>query len=377
MALVAHLRDDLVLPGGLGHGAAFGDRVGQRLLAVDVLALLHGRDGRDRVVMVGRGDHHGVDPLVQLVEHLAEVAEPLGLGIVLEAPGRRSPSPHRTGRRCYCLRPRSRTSPRPMPPTPMPAIFSFSLGGVWPLGHGVPRHEGHPGQGSPGHLAPELLNVATFVFSFSSFVGNSTFSVFAFFQPQPTGYHTARPKSILLAEVRVGRDQLHRKQAPAHHFRCQPTTWLGLAMDSVAAKHRIARAARRTLHPRGSWGTIITIAHAPVGGPTVTHRKPTARTVRGETMRLVRVLSLVAAVETFLLMVMGTVVRVTGASKSIPDWPLAFGTLVPHMTPLVFLEWSHRLLVLLVVVTLVALVAAQRACQAGYGCTAWLRCSWW
>lgn len=74
-------------------------------------------------------------------------------------------------------------------------------------------------------------------------------------------------------------------------------------------------------------------------------------------MRLVRVLSLVAAVETFLLMVMGTVVRVTGASKSIPDWPLAFGTLVPHMTPLVFLEWSHRLLVLLVVVTLVALVA--------------------
>ncbi len=74
-------------------------------------------------------------------------------------------------------------------------------------------------------------------------------------------------------------------------------------------------------------------------------------------MKLIRALSSVAAVETFLLMVMGTVVRVTGASKSIPDWPLAFGTLVPHMSRLVFLEWSHRLLVLLVVVTLVALVA--------------------
>jgi cytochrome c oxidase assembly protein subunit 15 len=74
-------------------------------------------------------------------------------------------------------------------------------------------------------------------------------------------------------------------------------------------------------------------------------------------MKLVRVLSFVATFETFLVIVMGKIVRVTGASKSIPDWPLAFGTLVPPMSRLVFLEWFHRLLVLLVVVTLVALVA--------------------
>ena len=38
MALVAHLREDLVLLGGLGQGAALVDVVGQRLLAEGVLA---------------------------------------------------------------------------------------------------------------------------------------------------------------------------------------------------------------------------------------------------------------------------------------------------------------------------------------------------
>ena len=71
-------------------------------------------------------------------------------------------------------------------------------------------------------------------------------------------------------------------------------------------------------------------------------------------MRSVRVLSTVAAVGTFFVIVFGKIVRVTGASKSIPDWPLAFGQLIPEMTPLVFWEWSHRTLVLLVFVTMVA-----------------------
>jgi heme a synthase len=73
-------------------------------------------------------------------------------------------------------------------------------------------------------------------------------------------------------------------------------------------------------------------------------------------MRSVRVLSTIAAVGTFLVIVFGKIVRVTGASTSIPDWPLAFGRLVPEMTFLVFWEWSHRLLVLIVFVTVVALI---------------------
>ena len=73
-------------------------------------------------------------------------------------------------------------------------------------------------------------------------------------------------------------------------------------------------------------------------------------------MRSVRALSTIAAVGTFFVIVFGKIVRVTGASTSIPDWPLAFGRLVPQMTPLVFWEWSHRLLVLIVFATVVALI---------------------
>ncbi len=73
-------------------------------------------------------------------------------------------------------------------------------------------------------------------------------------------------------------------------------------------------------------------------------------------MRSVRVLSTIAAVGTFFVIIFGKIVRVTGASASIPDWPLAFGRLVPEMTPLVFWEWSHRVLVLIVLITMVALI---------------------
>jgi heme a synthase len=73
-------------------------------------------------------------------------------------------------------------------------------------------------------------------------------------------------------------------------------------------------------------------------------------------MRSVRLLSTIAAVGTFFVIVLGKIVRVTGASTSIPDWPLAFGRLVPEMTILVFWEWSHRLFVLIVFITVVALI---------------------
>jgi heme a synthase len=73
-------------------------------------------------------------------------------------------------------------------------------------------------------------------------------------------------------------------------------------------------------------------------------------------MRSVRVLSTVAAVGTFFVIVFGKIVRVTGASTSIPDWPLAFGRLVPEMSPLVFWEWSHRLLDLIVFINVAALI---------------------
>ena len=72
VALVAHLGDDLVLPGGLGQRTRLADRPRERLLHVHVLAKLHRRHRDDRVIVVGGGDHDRVDVLLRL-EHLPEV----------------------------------------------------------------------------------------------------------------------------------------------------------------------------------------------------------------------------------------------------------------------------------------------------------------
>jgi heme a synthase len=88
-------------------------------------------------------------------------------------------------------------------------------------------------------------------------------------------------------------------------------------------------------------------------------------------MRSVRALSALAAVETFIVIILGKIVRLTGASTSIPDWPLAFGRLIPEMTPLVFWEWSHRLSVLIVLITMVALLVRS----IWLGGKLWLYCS--
>lgn len=76
-------------------------------------------------------------------------------------------------------------------------------------------------------------------------------------------------------------------------------------------------------------------------------------------MEAIRLLSVLAAGGTFLVIVLGKIVRVTGASTSIPDWPLAHGKLVPKFTRLVFWEWIHRVVVLVVVLLVIALLVAS------------------
>ena len=72
VALVAHLRHDLVLARRLGQRPGLADGARQRLLHVDVLAELH-RGHRDHGVrVIGRRDEHRVDVLL-LLEHHAEV----------------------------------------------------------------------------------------------------------------------------------------------------------------------------------------------------------------------------------------------------------------------------------------------------------------
>src|SRR5262249_1142496 len=70
-ALGADLADPVELPGGSQHDRAFLDVVAGRLLAVHVLAVLHGPDGHQGVPVVRGGDGDDVDVLV--LDHPADV----------------------------------------------------------------------------------------------------------------------------------------------------------------------------------------------------------------------------------------------------------------------------------------------------------------
>ncbi len=83
--LVPHLGRELwILRGGLANQPRLPDVVGQRLLAIHVLAVGQRQVGRERVRVLGGGDDHRVE-LAHVVEHLPEIVQPARLG---EAGGR-------------------------------------------------------------------------------------------------------------------------------------------------------------------------------------------------------------------------------------------------------------------------------------------------
>ncbi|HTX02196.1 MAG TPA: COX15/CtaA family protein [Candidatus Acidoferrales bacterium] len=74
-----------------------------------------------------------------------------------------------------------------------------------------------------------------------------------------------------------------------------------------------------------------------------------------------RALSLGSATAAFLAAILGSWVRINGAGLTCPDWPLCRGEIVPHLSGGVVLEWTHRLIALVLSVLVVAtLIAAWR-----------------
>lgn len=64
---------------------------------------------------------------------------------------------------------------------------------------------------------------------------------------------------------------------------------------------------------------------------------------------------------TYILIVLGGLVRASGAGLACPDWPLCHGRFIPSLEPLVLIEWSHRLAASLVtVLTAAVAISAWR-----------------
>ena len=69
-------------------------------------------------------------------------------------------------------------------------------------------------------------------------------------------------------------------------------------------------------------------------------------------------LATVAAILTYLLMVMGGVVRVTGSGLGCPDWPTCYGRLIPPLELHSIIEYSHRSIAALAGTAIIITVAA-------------------
>jgi cytochrome c oxidase assembly protein subunit 15 len=90
-------------------------------------------------------------------------------------------------------------------------------------------------------------------------------------------------------------------------------------------------------------------AHA----PSLDHRVERAAPAPS---RALHAFAVVAAAATFVLIFVGALVTSTGSAMAVPDWPLAFGRLVPNLTVAgVRFEYGHRLAAAAVVILTVIL----------------------
>ena len=77
--------------------------------------------------------------------------------------------------------------------------------------------------------------------------------------------------------------------------------------------------------------------------------------------RLASSFGLATALLVFALIVVGSVVRTTGSGLACPDWPLCQGRLIPPFQFNTMIEWSHRMIALLVSLSIVSLAVTTLA----------------
>ncbi len=70
---------------------------------------------------------------------------------------------------------------------------------------------------------------------------------------------------------------------------------------------------------------------------------PAAKVTKKGSANSFRYLALAAALATYLLIVIGGIVRVTGSGLGCPDWPTCYGSWIPPLRADALIEYSHRL----------------------------------